>query len=216
MPDPPAYEELEKRFQRLLDRFPFGLCIVDRDRRIGFMNRSLRRDLGEPETLNALELFDDSSGPCPRTPEEPASREDTVRRTWHSPMNNRDYELVDIPLDNEDGAGSMLVVFNDVTDRRRTEEALLESEKKFGLLVENAGEAIFIAQEGLVKFSNRKAEEFSGYAQEDLLSRNFVEFIHPDDQALVIDRHVKRQQGMEVPSKLCFQAPPKIRRRKMG
>ncbi|MBN1103326.1 MAG: PAS domain S-box protein [Deltaproteobacteria bacterium] len=87
---------------------------------------------------------------------------------------------------------------------KRAEEALRESEEKYRILVENAGEAIFVAQEGMLKFVNKKTEEMIGYSKEELTSRPFTEFIHPDDRALVMERHIQRQQGMELPGDYCF------------
>ena len=47
----------------------------------------------------------------------------------------------------------------DVTDRKRTEEALRESEEKYRSLVANAMDAIFIVQDGLIKFPNARTSE---------------------------------------------------------
>ena len=93
-----------------------------------------------------------------------------------------------------------IVYGNDITARKRAEEAQRESEERYRVLVENAGEAIFIAQGGLLKFANKKTMELSGYTREELTSRSYTDFIHPDDRATVLDRHLKRRQGIEVPS----------------
>ena len=92
----------------------------------------------------------------------------------------------------------------DITERKRAEEALKESEEKYRLLVENAVEAIFVAQDGMLKFANRKATEMIGYSKEELTSKPFPEFIHPDDRMLVLDRHLKRLQGEGSPSVYPF------------
>ncbi len=92
----------------------------------------------------------------------------------------------------------------DITERNKTEETLRDSEERYRILVENAGEAIFIAQEGMLKFVNKKTEELSGRTQTELLSTPFDQFIHPDDRAFVLERHVKRQQGIAVPSSYSF------------
>jgi PAS domain S-box-containing protein len=62
----------------------------------------------------------------------------------------------------------------------QAEEALRISEEKYRILVENANDAIFIAQDGVTKFPNKKTEELTGYSAEDLARMPFVEFIHPD------------------------------------
>jgi PAS domain S-box-containing protein len=92
----------------------------------------------------------------------------------------------------------------DITERKRGEEALKESEEKYRLLVENAAEAIFVAQDGMLKFTNRKTTEMIGYSKEELTSKPFPEFIHPDDRMLVLDRHLKRLQGEGSPSVYPF------------
>ena len=88
----------------------------------------------------------------------------------------------------------------DITDRKQREE----SEAKYELLMEYAGEAIFIAQEGVLTFANTKTQELTGYSPEDFLFKPFVNFIHSDDREFVLDRHTKRQQGVELPTNYPF------------
>ena len=52
--------------------------------------------------------------------------------------------------------------FPDITDRVQAEEELKASEEKYRLVVENANEAIFIAQDGLLKLFNPKTVEIVG------------------------------------------------------
>jgi two-component system, cell cycle sensor histidine kinase and response regulator CckA len=88
--------------------------------------------------------------------------------------------------------------------REEAEKALRESEEKYRVLVENAGDAICIAKDGKLKFVNKRTEELSGYSRDELLSKNFYEIIHKDDQALVMERHMQRQQGIKIPSNYSF------------
>jgi PAS domain S-box-containing protein len=83
-------------------------------------------------------------------------------------------------------------------------KTLAESEKKYRILVENAVEAIFVAQEGMIKFVNPRATEMIGYTPEELTSRPFTEFIHLDDRALVLERYAQRLQGFTIPSTYAF------------
>jgi PAS domain S-box-containing protein len=88
----------------------------------------------------------------------------------------------------------------DITERKKAEEALRESEEKYRLLVENAAQAIIIEQDGMLKFVNRLASQISGYSKQELLSMSFIKFIYQDDRAMVGERHRKRLQGdLSVP-----------------
>lgn len=90
-------------------------------------------------------------------------------------------------------------IIQDITQRKQAEEALKESEEKYRLLVENANELVLVAQDGLIRFVNRKALDFIGYTPDEVIGKPFIEFIHPEDRKTVAERHLKRLQGGELP-----------------
>ncbi len=100
-------------------------------------------------------------------------------------------------------------VRRDVTERKQSEEELKKSEERYRQLSENAGEAILVVQDGMVRFSNPKATELSGYSIKELTSRPFVEFIHPDDVDMVADRYLRRLKGEILPQTYDFRIPRK-------
>ncbi|MEA1964016.1 MAG: PAS domain S-box protein [Candidatus Aerophobetes bacterium] len=73
-----------------------------------------------------------------------------------------------------------------------------ESEKKYWTFIENANEAIIVAQGGMIKFVNPKACQISGYSKKEIISRPFVEFVHPDDQKMAIKDHLKTLKDKKV------------------
>ncbi|MCS7214577.1 MAG: PAS domain S-box protein [Thermodesulfovibrio sp.] len=83
----------------------------------------------------------------------------------------------------------------DITEQKKIEEALRESEEKYRTIIENAGEAIVITQDGLVKFVNPKSYEISGYSEEELLTKPFAEFLHPEDRQQAVDLHMRLLSG---------------------
>jgi PAS domain S-box-containing protein len=87
----------------------------------------------------------------------------------------------------------------DITERKKAEEALRESEEKYRLVVEHANEAIVVAQDNRLKLVNPKTVELTGYSEMELISLPFVELIHPEDRELVLERHRKRLRGDELP-----------------
>ncbi len=74
-------------------------------------------------------------------------------------------------------------------------QEFLESDSFYRILVENANEAIFVAQDGYIRYANPRALELSGYSKEDLTIAPFLDMIHPEDRDMVIDRHLRRLRG---------------------
>lgn len=92
----------------------------------------------------------------------------------------------------------------EILDRGKAEQAIRRSEERYRLVVENANEGIIIAQDGVFRLVNRRITEILGYSQEELLSKSFVNLIHPDDRQMVMDRHRMRMRGMDVPNRYPF------------
>lgn len=92
------------------------------------------------------------------------------------------------------------VIVHDITQRKLAEEAVRESEEKYRLLVDNANDGIFIAQDGIIKFPNPKTREVLGYSEEELFQVQYLDLIHPEDRVLVEARQQRQRQGEEVPT----------------
>jgi diguanylate cyclase (GGDEF)-like protein/PAS domain S-box-containing protein len=98
----------------------------------------------------------------------------------------------------------ILSSISDITGRKKNEEALRESEERYRQVVENASEAILVAQDGMIKFHNPKATELSGYSEDELPDKPFIEYVHPEDRALVLERYQERLKGVTVPPVYSF------------
>ncbi len=109
-----------------------------------------------------------------------------------------------IPSREADGSILWTCISHDITDSKRAEQALQESEEKYRVLMENVNEAIFVVQDARFKFGNAQCLKFSGYSVEELASKPFMEFIHPDDREMVVDRHLRRLKGESFPSVYPF------------
>lgn len=78
---------------------------------------------------------------------------------------------------------------------QKDRERLIVLEEKYNLLLNNTNEAILIKQDDVVRFANPKANELSGYPQEELHLKPFVALIHPDDHELAMGYYRQRLQG---------------------
>lgn len=97
----------------------------------------------------------------------------------------------------QDGA-EILGISRDITDRKKAQDALEESEERYRSFVESANEAIFIIQDGTIPFCNKKGLELIGFDREYLRQHNFLDLVHPDDRAAAFDRHMRRIRGEVV------------------
>jgi len=79
------------------------------------------------------------------------------------------------------------VVFNgillDVSDRKRAEEALRESEERFRILADAAREGILIHRDGMILDANESVFTLFGYRREEAIGRSVLEFLAPGSVA---------------------------------
>ncbi|MBM4443747.1 MAG: PAS domain S-box protein [Chloroflexi bacterium] len=72
------------------------------------------------------------------------------------------------------------------------------------LLLDSASGALAIVQDGFMRKVNASLLSLIDYSEEELTSRSFLEFIHPDDRHVVADNYVKRLQDGEAPAAYAF------------
>jgi len=89
-----------------------------------------------------------------------------------------------------------LSVVRDITERKRAEQSLKESEAKYRNLIEQAWDAIFVAdQDGEILLVNAQACLMLGYTQAELVQLNIADTYAAEERAAVAKRIAKAQLG---------------------
>ncbi|MEW5911570.1 MAG: MASE3 domain-containing protein [Thermodesulfobacteriota bacterium] len=107
----------------------------------------------------------------------------------------------------KDGHQRSYVVMRDITERKRVEEALRESEAKYRQLVELAPAGIYEVDLLAGKFLsvNDVICRYTGYTREELLTLNPMDLLTEESRHLFMERLQKIAQGQEVPQEVELQ-----------
>ena len=83
--------------------------------------------------------------------------------------------------------------------QKRTEE-LLESEKRYSVLVEEASDGVAIIQDGKIIFANKKTAEILGYSKDEIIEISIEKLVVEKDRQLVMGRYPRRLRDEKVPA----------------
>ncbi|MFQ6126069.1 MAG: PAS domain S-box protein [Candidatus Heimdallarchaeota archaeon] len=97
------------------------------------------------------------------------------------------------------GKPADLITIIDITEQKRAEEALRESETKYSTLVEQAKDGVLIVLDGECKFANRALAEILGYSIDEIIGTSFLNLVSPESRELVIQRYKERMAGVTTP-----------------
>lgn len=100
-------------------------------------------------------------------------------------------------INNERGQGFGASI-RDVTERRKAQESLRNSEERYRSVVEHLGEGMFVAQYNRIVFANQQASQILRVPNEKIIGSDPVEWIHPDDQADVLELRQRLASGQEI------------------
>ncbi len=203
-----ALRESEERHRAIFNNAGIGIDIVGQDGRFEHVNPALADMLGyTQEELRNLTI-DQITHPEDFEPSRSKLKDlfqgkiDSYRLEKRYVTKNGDIIWTDVSVSamrDRDGRNVRDVgIISDITSRKNAEMALRDSEEKYRLVVENANEAIFIAQGDFIKFANPRTVEILGYSADELASIPIETLIHAADREVLLERYAKRLQGLPV------------------
>ena len=197
-----ALRDSEERYRHIFDRSPLGIGLTTPDGKVVTCNKAVETITGYSiEELKQIDLADlYAHGEDRKRLVDAISGNDGVA-AFPVRMKRKDGTLYDALLDvskiSLEGRDYLHTILQDVTERKRVEEALRESEEKFRTLVHNLGEGVTIVDEKQrFLFSNRAAEQILGVEPGDLVGRSLTDFVRVEALPLVQDQIDKRRRGV--------------------
>jgi len=203
-----ALRESEERHRTLFEGSLHPITIYDRDANIVMLNRvgaeNLKRPLQEIIGKPLREFI-------PETHELTVKRVRQVLETGKPMFVEDEMPLPDgkrwflstlHPISDPRGQPDLVQVISyDITERKRAEEALRESERKYRDLVENINDVIYATDEtGTLTYISPVIENIAGYKPSEVIGRNYLEFVHPEDKAAIVEGFEEIKTGKLSPS----------------
>ena len=200
-----ALRESEASYRELADSITDVFFALDKDLRYTYWNRASENLTGIPAKdalgTSLYELF-------PDTP--PTRRAERVYldalRTQQPQSFVNEYQLGGKDFIFEISAypseRGLSVFVRDITERKRAEEQLRESEERFRTMAEDANASIAIIQDNRFAYANPETEQITGYTRDELLSMDdFTQVFAPEYRDVIGQRSQKRMSGEPVPSR---------------
>ncbi|HVP51056.1 MAG TPA: PAS domain S-box protein [Terriglobales bacterium] len=197
--------------EQLIESAPEGIAVLDNRHTVLRINREFTRMFGyRPEeivgkTLEALvpgERGNESNFILGALDRGQTINVETIRcRRDSSPV---EVSILGTPINVSGSPVALYLIYRDITQSKRAERALIESESKFRAVAETAASAIYIHDKARFLYVNRACEQISGYSRAELMVTSPWRLVHPEFIHEAQQREERHLRGEKVPSRYEF------------
>lgn len=203
-----TFRDNEEKFRTILDNIEEGYYEVDITGNLVFFNESLCKILGyskeEMVGMNYKHYMDDKNAVLVfQTFNEVYRTESPIKAlNWEILRKNQTRLYVEasvsLTVNNYGKSVGFHGIVRDVSDRKRSEEALKESEQKFRVISERTMIGVGILQDEVIKYANQALADIFEYSIDEILNwrpNESAKVIHHDDVSFVTEQGRKKQKG---------------------
>ncbi len=196
--------QAESRYQALIEQAGSALLVHDLDGNLLEVNRQACETHGySRDQLLCMKIGDVAMG---FEADEARTRWESlaigIPLTFNSTHRRRDGSIFPVEVRLSalmlDEQRVIMALISDISERQRFEDALQRSEERYRTFAEKLPLGIAVLQDGVVKYANNTTTMLIGHPLEDLLGKPFIQLIHEDDRARMIELHRRRMQGEDV------------------
>lgn len=202
-------QKIEERLHLMLsavEQSKEGLAIVDLDGNIKFINQAFAQMHGyQPDELfgKNLAIFHNENQieEVLAANNQMKTTGDFIGEIWHTHRDGSVFPSMmhsSLLLDEANNPIGMIGTMRDISDLKKSEMALKESEQKFRSLAELTSTGIFIYKENQLVYANPMAKEITGYTIEELNKITIWGTVAPEYKEMAIERGKARLRGDEV------------------
>lgn len=196
----------ERFLEIILDSIQDGICVMDTQMTIVQVNSAMNLlypDKVPLEGKKCFEIYYNRSEPCPvcvcwESLNSGVMEKSTLNYTIDENKEGA-LEIFAFPMQDDEGRATGVVEYvRDVTERKKMEQALKESEEKFRRIFETMQDGYLLTSfDGDILLANPSAAERLGYDSVDaLMTKNIIQNIHVDREAAETLRQRLIEEGM--------------------
>jgi PAS domain S-box-containing protein len=209
-------KSIRSEYEQVIDNTTDAIRIINKDFTVRRINRAFAEIVGVDQSdVVGKKCWEVFPGALCHTTDCRLSRVIHGEHTIYEEIERKKKDGTTIPcvvtvsplMDETERLAGIIEQFRDITEHRRMEEQVEESEGRYRSLIEldtEAGEAIVMLQnidgrEGIQTFFNEQWPRITGYSKEELSSMSFFDLLKDEDRQASIERHRQKIAGISVP-----------------
>lgn len=201
----------KNEWERTFESVPDLIAILDNEHRIVRANKSMAQRLGvTPDQCVGLNCFrcvhklDAPPSFCPHSLTLADGKEHVAE--VHEDNLGGDFLVSTTPLFDQQGQmiGSVHVA-RDITQRKKMEEALRESEERYRQIIETTEEGVWMSMpDGRATFVNQRMADMLGYAREEIIGKAGLDFLVEGQEQTVVQTREGLEEGERIQREYQF------------